>query len=167
MMKKILFLFCCVILLVSAVSAQEKITTVILIRHAEKVLDNSDDPELKPEGAERAARLADVLKHTTVDAIYATSFKRTRNTVTPLAKAKNLEVQVYDPKKADEIDAMVKKHAGGTIVVCGHSNTVPRMANRLIGKEQFAEFEETVYNNLVIISMAEPGKATKVTWLTY
>ncbi|MBL0739593.1 SixA phosphatase family protein [Chryseolinea lacunae] len=166
MLKNMIMLLCALALSPVAM-AQQKITTVILVRHAEKVADGSDDPELKPEGTARAAHLAEVLQHSDIDGVYATPFKRTQNTVMPLAKAKNVAVQLYDPKKADEIDNLVKKHVGGTLVVCGHSNTVPRMANRLIGKEQFAEFDDSAYNNLIIISVVETGKATKVTWLTY
>jgi 2,3-bisphosphoglycerate-dependent phosphoglycerate mutase len=164
-MKKIL-LSILLMAMLTPVMAQQTITTVILMRHGEKVNDGTDDPGLTPQGLERAARLAELLKNTTIDAIYSSPFQRTRNTIAPLAQAKGLTVQTYDPKKPEEIDAIVKKHAGHTVVVCGHSNTTPRMANRLLGKPHFKDFEETEFGNVLLIDVIVPGEA-KVTVLNY
>ena len=91
-MKKILSLLFLMAVLTPAM-AQQPITTVILMRHGEKVNDGTDDPGLAPQGFERAARLAELLKNTAVDAIYSSPFQRTRNTIAPLAQAKGLTVQ--------------------------------------------------------------------------
>ncbi len=165
-MKKILPSILFLMAILTAAMAQQTITTVILMRHGEKVNDGTDDPALTSQGLERATRLAELLKNTTVDAIYSSPFQRTRNTIAPLAQAKGLAVQTYDPKKPEEIDAILKKHAGHTVVVCGHSNTKPRMANRLLGKAQFKDFEETEFGNLLVIDVLESG-AAKVTVLNY
>lgn len=146
--------------------AQEQLTTFILLRHAEKA-DASDDPELSDAGKARAVRLAEVLSHTSVQAIYSTSYKRTRNTVAPLAKAKGLEVLQYEPMKGDPLEKMLKDHKGGTVVISGHSNTTPWTANFLIGKEQFKNFEDGEYNNLIIVTVLKKGLVTNFTWLTY
>lgn len=164
-MKKILSMLFLMATLTSA-TAQQPITTVILMRHGEKVNDGTDDPGLAPQGLERATRLAELLKNTAVDAIYSSPFQRTRNTIAPLAQAKGLAVQTYDPKKPEEIDVILKQHTGHTIVVCGHSNTTPRMANRLLGKAQFKDFEENEFGNLLVIDVLESG-AAKVTVLNY
>lgn len=164
-MKKVLSMFF-VMAVLTSVMAQQPITTVILMRHAEKVNDGTDDPSLTPQGHERATRLAQLLQNTTVDAIYSSPFQRTQNTIAPLAQAKGLTVQTYDPKKPEEIDTILKKYPGRTIVVCGHSNTTPRMANRLLGKTQFKDFEETEFGNLLVIDVVESGEA-KVTVLNY
>jgi hypothetical protein len=39
----------------------------------------------------------------------------------------------------------------GTVVICGHSNTIPALANILIGKEQYKTFDDSDYGNLLII----------------
>ena len=65
---------------------EQKITTFILVRHAEKGSDGTDDPDLKPEGYERARKLALILKNTTISAVYATKYKRARNTVSALRR---------------------------------------------------------------------------------
>jgi 2,3-bisphosphoglycerate-dependent phosphoglycerate mutase len=166
-MKIIIVLFTLIFFAAPLCHAQKKITTFVLLRHAEKGNDDPKDPELKPEGMERAIRLTKMLAKTSVDAIYSTAFKRTRNTVAPLAAVKGLEVQTYEAHKTDEIENMLQKYAGGTIVICGHSNTIPRMANVLIGKEAFKDYDDSDYDNFLIISVVEKGKVAKVTWLSY
>lgn len=141
-------------------------TTFILIRHAEKANDGTKDPELSEVGRTRALALAKLLKNTKVDAIYATGFKRTQATVALLAMSKQLMVLPYEPMKGEAIDEMASKFQGGTIVVCGHSNTTPWTANYLLGKEQHNDFEDSDYANILIVNVIEKGNA-KVTWLTY
>jgi len=59
-------LTCCLLLLTFTQStAQENfITTVILVRHAEKEAGENKDPELTEQGKARALRLADMLQRT-------------------------------------------------------------------------------------------------------
>src|SRR5436190_22597343 len=114
MMRKILWLIFLIELSNHAFSQQNPlVTTFILLRHAEKGNDGTEDPDLKPEGIARASLIAKMLNQTSVDAIYSTDYKRTRNTVIPLAKEKGLEVQLYEAFKSEEIEKMMKKYAGG------------------------------------------------------
>jgi 2,3-bisphosphoglycerate-dependent phosphoglycerate mutase len=166
-MRKLALLCSLLVLATTFTIAQKQITTFILVRHAEKGDDGTNDPDLKPEGIERAARLAQMLSETAVDAIYSTTFKRTRSTVAPLAAAKNLEVKTYDAFEVAEIEKMIKKHSGGTVVVSGHSNNIPWIANLLLGKAQYQPYRDSEYGNLLVVSVAEKGKVAKVTWLTY
>jgi broad specificity phosphatase PhoE len=163
-MKYLVILF---FLTLSVVAGAQTITTVILVRHAEKGTDDPKDPELSEAGKERAQHLAQVLKEIKVDAIYSTPYKRTRNTVTPLAEAKGISVLNYGPSKKEEIDMLLQKFAGGTIVIAGHSNTVPGLANYLTGKTEFQNFDDSDYDNLMVVTVVERGKNAKVVWLTY
>ena len=148
--------------------AQDKITTFILVRHAEKDMTQStNDPDLSAAGKERATRLAEVLKKTDVTAIYSTPFKRTRQTVEPLASNKGLAVQSYTANTDKDIDAMLAQHAGGTLVIAGHSNTIPQFANYLLNEKKFSTFEDSDYGNLLVVTVLEKGKTVKVAWLSY
>lgn len=146
--------------------AQKEATTFILLRHAERAEDGTKDPDISAVGKDRAQRLVNLLAQTKVDAIYSTSYKRTTNTVTPLAQSKQLAVESYDPMNKQLVDELLAKHKGGTIVVCGHSNTIPSAINQLVGKEEYKNFDETDFGNLVIVTLAEKANA-KVTWLRY
>jgi 2,3-bisphosphoglycerate-dependent phosphoglycerate mutase len=137
-MKRLLVLL---IFVCATASAQ---TTFILVRHAEKE-SGGTDPQLSAAGQQRALALAKLLDHQKIDAIYSTNFNRTRSTVKPLADAKGLEIRVYD--KQPDLDQL-----NGIIVICGHSNTIPALANELLGKEQFKTFDDSDYGNVLIIN---------------
>jgi len=164
-MKK-LILALLFLVLVQPVYAQT-VTTFILVRHAEKSAEGGSDPELKPEGTKRAESLAALLSKTNIDAVYSTNYKRTRNTVTPLATAKGLTVNTYTSMKAADLEALLTKHAGGTVVLAGHSNTVPEIANALTGEKKFEQFADDDYGNILIISVLQIGKDAKAVWLRY
>jgi 2,3-bisphosphoglycerate-dependent phosphoglycerate mutase len=153
----------------SAFSArsQSKITTYVLLRHAEKADDGTKDPDLSDAGKVRAEKLVKTLSKLNVDAICSTPYKRTRNTVAPLAVSKALTVMDYDPSKPGDLLLALKKFNGGTVVICGHSNTTPALLNLLTGnKDEYKTFDDADYGNLVIVSVPEGG-AAKITWLTY
>lgn len=152
--------------------AQQKITTFILIRHAEKENGNSmsggsKDPNLTEAGKKRADNLVSIFKNTSLQAIYSTAFIRTKDTVTPLAMAKGMTVINYEAFKQEEIDKILKDFEGGTILICGHSNNIPWIANYLTGTEKFKTFDDVDYGNILIVSVAEKGKVSNVTWLNY
>jgi len=145
----------------------QPVTTFILIRHAEKGDDGTKDPDLNEKGLKRAESLVILLKKTKIDAIYSTSLKRTKNTVAPLSKARNISVQSYNAFKAEEIDTMIKKYKGGTIIVVGHSNNIPWIANYLTGNKTYKDFEDDEYENLFIVTVVEKGKTAEVIQLSY
>jgi broad specificity phosphatase PhoE len=165
-MKKIFVLFF-VTILAFAATAQQSITTFILVRHAEKGNDGTNDPELATAGLERAKRLVDMFSATNVDAFYSTKTKRTQSTIAPLAQAKGKEVLIYDNQKPATVDELIAKNLGKTIFVVGHSNTVPQLANQLLGKEQFQNFADTDYGNIIVISVVEKAKTASYTLLRY
>src|SRR6185436_11045331 len=110
-----------------------KPTTLILIRHAERGNDGTNDPPLAEAGTRRAALLVETLKNTKITAVYSTDYKRTRNTIKPLADAKSLEIKLYEAMKEEELKRIVNENKGGTVLICGHSNTTPWSVNFLTG----------------------------------
>lgn len=153
-------------MLFSCAQTQSTITTIILVRHAEKADDGTKDPGLTEEGQARAAELARVMKETKIDAIYSTPYKRTQNTVQPLANAKGLKLISYEPMKAEEMDKLLAERKGGTIIISGHSNTTPWVANYFLGSEVYADFKDSDYDNVIILSIIEKGNA-KATLINY
>ncbi|MCB0488646.1 MAG: phosphoglycerate mutase family protein [Cyclobacteriaceae bacterium] len=164
-MKKSIIIFVLALTSVSA-WAQSQVTTLILVRHAERQEDGSKDPGISSAGEERAAALAQLLGAADIDAIYSTAFKRTRNTVQPLAAKKGLTLMDYNPMSGEDLDNILSKHKGKTVVVCGHSNTTPQVANYFLGEKKYPDFKDSDYDNLLILSVIEKGNAT-LTWLNY
>jgi hypothetical protein len=62
---------------------------------------------------------------------------------------------------------MLKKHTGGLIVVVGHSNNIPWIANDLIGKETYPAFDDQDYDNVLVVTVFDEKKRTNVVWLNY
>ncbi|MDL5047929.1 phosphoglycerate mutase family protein [Oscillatoria amoena NRMC-F 0135] len=155
------------ILLSGVAFGQEIPTMFILVRHAEKDMKQStNDPDLSEAGKKRADKLAHLLEKTNITAIYSSNYKRTRQTVEPLARSKTLEVQTYVPNKEEDIDMMLAKNKGGTVVVAGHSNTIPQFANYLLGESTYHTFEDGDYGNILIVSVVKKGEGVKVVWVT-
>ena len=143
------------------------VTTVILVRHAEKKLEpNNQDPDLSPEGVERAQEIARVFANAGIDAIYATQYKRTQQTVKPLSDRTGVAPTMLEASQPDELIKRIQTSLRGqTIFIAGHNNTVPAIASQLSG-ETFPVIPESEYDNLFIVTVYRFGKA-KVVRLKY
>lgn len=132
--------------------------TFIVVRHAEKVLDDSRDPPLTKAGKARAEALAASLDDEPLHAVYATAFQRTQQTAAPTARSHALPVITYDAKQpAAQFVAQIKRtHRTGTVLVVGHSNTVPGIAVALCDCE-VPPMEETEYHRRMTIRIAPDG----------
>ena len=146
-------------------------TTVIFVRHAEKASIPADDPGLSLAGQQRVAELtrqlvdADVVAG--VDAIYSTPFRRTEETVRPIADALGLPVNSYDAADTEAImEYIVREHKGKIILVAGHSNTVPVLIGNMGASKKVPEIAENEYDNIYIVSIPWFGK-TKTIRLRY
>lgn len=160
-MKKALLslLFACFCTLILAQDA----TTFILVRHAEKAADGTRNPPLNEAGEARTQLLAEMLSSQSVDALYATPFKRTTSTLQPLAEKLGMDISPYDPADGKAwLDTLLEKHRGGTLVIAGHSNTVPVLANALLDEERFQQFDDNDYSNLIIIMVDADGNGKLV-----
>jgi broad specificity phosphatase PhoE len=127
------------------------VTTVILVRHAEKNTEwaGADQP-LSAAGMLRAQELAHVLGKTEISAIYITPWARTRQTAEPLARLLGDSLTVVD-----SIDATVRgvrAHRGSTVLVVGHSNTVPQILARLVGQREL-EALEVGFDDLFVVTL--------------
>ena len=132
-------------------NSESKLSTIILVRHAEKGEDGTKDPSLSDKGKQRADLLAHFLKDVSIDAFYATPYKRAIETITPLAKANGKEVLTYNPTDRNSFSEMIQAGKGKKIVIAGHSNTVPPMVNALIRKNEFNNMDENDYGKIWFI----------------
>jgi broad specificity phosphatase PhoE len=165
-MKKLLLIlvFICAIGFLFSVSAQTK--TIVLVRHAEKADASSQDPELSAQGKERAQRLLKKISKYRPKEIYSTDFKRTRDTVQPIAAKRHVTIQSYDPKNQKELAAKIMASPHKRVLVSGHSNTVPGLANLLAKKELFKNLDDTEYGAIWVIRIKK-GELQKVEILSY
>ena len=165
------FLFLLTFIYTSSVFAQTQVSeqnqepTIILFRHAEK-MNTSRDPDLSPVGIERSNTLFHMLKDLEITAIYSTSYKRTMQTIQPLADSLELPVNPYDPRDLTGFAEMLKKTTG-VILISGHSNTTPTLSSLILGYE-VAKINEDEYDNLFIITSASTNPVlTKLRYPTF
>ena len=143
-----------------AVSAEPDADPVfIIVRHAEKADDDKRDPSLSEAGNQRAAALAERLSGLPLQAVYATPFRRTRQTAAPSAEQHGLTVQDYDPRQPPtELAAHLRQaHPHGTILLVGHSNTVPNITAALSG-ETIPEMSEAEYGLIYVVRPDAEGE---------
>lgn len=147
-----------------SVAAQDKL--IILIRHAEKVDATSQDPELSEAGKQRAERLIKVGGKYKPGAFYSTNFKRTRDTLAPLAAKRRKTVEIYDARKPADLLETIMKSKIKRHIVSGHSNTVPGLANLITTKDIFKNLDETEYGVMWVIRIKD-GKVVKTEVIPY
>jgi len=139
-------------------------TTFVIVRHAEKVADDSQYPALTAEGTARAQRLATALANAPLVAVYATGFRRTQQTAAPTAQAHALPITTYDARlPAAEFATLLRRtHRRGHVLVVAHSNTAPAIAAALCGCE-VAPMDESEYDRRMTVQVPDNGPAVLIT----
>jgi broad specificity phosphatase PhoE len=139
-------------------------TVVLLVRHAEKASD-AEDPPLTPAGLERAQALVPVAQGAGVSAIYTTRLRRTRDTARPLAERLGITPSVLDvipsggqAQAAEQARALLAAHRGQTVLLVGHSNTLPLVAEALAGMP-IPPISDTEYDRLMVVVVPPSGPA--------
>lgn len=134
----------------------QEATTYYLIRHAEKDLSNktNDNPHLTAVGKQRANAWKTIFQAVAFDKIYSTNYYRTLETATPVAEDKGLPIVLYDSK--DSFSSEFRKATQGkTVLVVGHSNTIPFLANAILGEERYSMIDDEIHGNLYLLQLVE------------
>ena len=126
------------------------ITTIVFVRHADR--DGSNDA-LTQEGIDRATELVHVAQKSGATAIYHSGANRTRLTVTPLATALGITMKSIGNSEMT-IDDIFSNHRAETVVVAGHSDSVPDMIE-LAGGPAMPDIAHDEYDNLSVLSRCD------------
>lgn len=127
--------------------------SIYIVRHAEK--ESGNDPGLTVAGRNRAGDLMRTLKHRHIGHIYVSQYRRSQMTADSIRIQLGADTIHY---KADTtgIDLLLKIRAyrdvGHSILVIGHSNTIPQII-RMLGvinfpRENIADHE---FDNLYLV----------------
>lgn len=154
-----------------------KVTTVILVRHAEKQAtppgNPPEGPPLTNEGKVRAKNLARMLGKAGVKAIITSQYLRTRETAQPLADVIGIAPVAVkldpDPANSNRISEQsikkiveqIQQHAGETVLVVGHTNSLPQLIGKL-GGPSISDIPESDFDNLFILTIYAKDKAKLV-----
>ena len=152
------------LLAAAAPLAAQDSTVVVIVRHAEKAVvpPENNDPPLSEAGTARAAALREALHGMRFHAMIATERQRTQATGRLVAEANGLTPEIvslrHGPAHVDSVAAAVRRHAGHTVLVVGHSNTVTRIVHAL-GGPRLPDLCEPQFSNLYVLVLkdgAEP-----------
>ena len=173
-------LFVSTLLLLFAVFAQAafaqeefKPITVFLIRHAEREDEPRQDPPLKKEGVARSQELARLLSGAGVKAIFTSQFTRTKQTAEPLATKLGITATPFTLKSnpsnprqiaaesTAEVTNKILERAGESVLVIGHSNSIPDVI-KMLGGDVVPTIDERKFDDLFIVTVYAKGKARVV-----
>jgi broad specificity phosphatase PhoE len=147
-------------------------TVIIVVRHGEKSTSDPRDPDLSEAGQARASALAQALAGAPVGAIYATQFRRTHQTAEPLARNLGLTIQSrpididHPTGYAPDLAKHLRTLSGQTVLVVGHSNTVPDIVAALTGKA-VPPIADTEYTRLYVITLPATGGPARMVAARY
>ncbi|MCB0452843.1 MAG: histidine phosphatase family protein [Aequorivita sp.] len=139
--------------------------TYYLLRHAEKVRTDPKDPDpaLNIDGLMRAKRWAAYFEPIKIDAIYVTKYIRTKQTISLIAQQKQVSPTRYDPNTVYS-EEFLNQTNNKTVLIAGHSNTIPQLVNQLIGEEKFKDMDDN--DNSTLFKVTINGKDKKVETIT-
>ncbi|WP_223650345.1 SixA phosphatase family protein [Hymenobacter psoromatis] len=146
----------------SHAASKPPVTTIYLVRHAEKdPTAGADDPALTPAGEARARLLAKRLARRHPAALFTTDTRRARATLAPLAQAVGLVPQSYNAQAPDALAVHIyQDYAGKTVVVVGHSNTLLPLLKALGVQTALTEIKDAEYDYLFKVELRpnEPAR---------
>lgn len=137
---------------------------VYLVRHAEKAIDDTDDPPLALAGQIRVQVLRQLLADSDLTHVHTTDWKRTRETARPIAEDVGTEPSFYDAGDLAGFAATLRATPGHHLVV-GHSNTTPMLVETL-GGDPGTPIHDLEYDRLYIM-VIPPGLPPVTTILRF
>jgi 2,3-bisphosphoglycerate-dependent phosphoglycerate mutase len=154
-----------VVLAIAWFFQQQATTTIIFVRHAD--VDASapldGDPPLNARGLQRAELLADFLADVNigsgVDAIYATTAKRTQQTAEPLAMRLHQKLNIDDPYQVDRLVRRIFRDRKGKItLIVADADAIPPLIAELHGKHPLPAFGPNDYSEIYVVTVPYYGK---------
>lgn len=137
--------------------------TVVIVRHAEKA-DASADPLLSEAGQARARALAAELADAHPSLVLTSPLQRTILTAAPTAEYHSApsEIVSLEGGGGAHIAATVARVRAlpedATVLIVGHSNTVPMIA-RALGFAEAADMPECEYDRMTTLHLMGEGRA--------
>jgi phosphohistidine phosphatase SixA len=135
------------------------VITILLVRHADIDLPPaSADPSLNEAGQLRAEALAHVAGAAGVTTVFTSSLARTKETAAPIVKALGLRAREM-PAAATVARQARTGRLGPVVLIAGHSNTVPEVIAALGVPPPAPVIGETEFDNLFVVTLAQPSGA--------
>ncbi|MFO7565740.1 MAG: histidine phosphatase family protein [Enhygromyxa sp.] len=132
---------------------------VYIVRHAEKQAVSKDapaaqrkDPPLSQAGQLRALGLIEDVPVREIEAVYVTDTRRSRDTASAVVAVNGVRPIIYPPKDVLGLADRIRKRRGQSVLVVGHSNTIPPLIAEL-GIEAPIVIPESQYGDLWVVTL--------------
>ena len=174
---KFIALFVLASVFLIAPQEQSKPITVYLVRHAERADEPRQDPPLTEKGTLRSQELARILANADIKSIITSQFLRTKQTAEPLAKQANVAVtsislsvnpsnpRTISEQSTAEVINKILERSGESVLVVGHSNSIPDVI-KMLGGDVSPVIDEKKFDDLFVVTVYGKGKA-KVAHMKY
>lgn len=163
-MRRLIFVLLTLATSLVPAAAADHPQVVVVVRHAEKSAAPQGDVTLSPAGLDRAEELLIALSEARIDTIITTQYRRTRETAGPIQRALKLTpvlVQAGDDTAGHARAVAAAVRAGGSsVLVVGHSNTVPAIIAAL-GGPQMQDLCDDEYSSLFTLVLM-PGQPARL-----
>lgn len=133
---------------------------IYVVRHAEKQPVPEDapeaerkDPPLSHTGQLRAMGLVEDVPIREIKAVYVTNTKRSRDTASAVLALNGVKPIIYPPQDVEGLVARIKRRRGESVLVVGHSNTIPPLLEEL-GVER-PEISEDQYGDMWVVTLVD------------
>lgn len=122
---------------------------ITLVRHADIALPaRVRDPDLLPEGSQRAEILGEIVREKHIEAVFTTEYLRTKKTAEIVATKTGAVTRVVGAARQGDLVAEIKENfMGKAVLVVGHSNTVPNIIEAL-GGPSLPDINEGEFDNI-------------------
>ncbi len=154
-------LIACLLGFAATLGAQ--VTTVVLLRHAERESLFDGDSPLSEAGRHRAQALVPLLEGFRPAVLYASELRRTQQTLAPLAAKVGLR-PLLRPKDGSEALAaeILRDLPGRTVLVCWHHDLLKKIARALGVKGSVPYWSLDTYDRIWIVTIPPQGEARLV-----
>ncbi len=116
---------------------------VVLVRHAETEPDGTKDPHLSAAGRQRAEFLAKLMESTRITHVFTSEYQRTKETGAVVSTWIGVQAKAVPAREPEALLAAVRAlPRKAKVLIVGHSNTVPELAEALGGTEIEAMTDE-------------------------
>jgi phosphohistidine phosphatase SixA len=160
-MKKAVYIFFLIVFACSTVAYGDQCSIppdkILVVRHSEKS-DFTYDSPLSIQGWKRAVALLDAIGNEELSAIYTTQMIRTKHTALPLSIYKDIQATEVQKDQIGELcRVLCVRHKNETVLVVGHSNTIPELFSCL----GITETVDPMYGDLFIVTFPSEGATFK------
>lgn len=147
-------------LLLAQAPPADPVTTVVIVRHAEKADDRDPDSPLSAAGQARARALVPQLAAFAPQALVVSQRRRTVETLAPLAAYLKLTPLVRDNAKVPDLAAeLLRDFRGKTVVIGWHHGPHEPLARALGVTETLPTWTSTTYDRIWVIRVDAKGAA--------